>query len=470
MPVATPSTTPGLTNNVSVASSSTCTTPERLLRDSVAARQPGSGNNMSIFSPEYWDPLLYGPVPVVTKVATRTTFTPSESASTFIPTIIRQRALAEGQTVEDGENPWLNHTPWISIFRVGTAAEVIRKEPRRVESIENLVMCTNWDFANVSQLAGLFVDRVVEASAVEQLEDFSLQLTRYAQELYNEFNAKVDPRAAEYFAAMLKYCTLAEFRAWWLTKYPSCVVKLRQNTPSPSHAQLERNLNAALAVATFVGDLYAWQCLTPPIVKLCLDIVAHDDLSVVEELEAILRIISRDCAARMTDSSAAVYQGPVKAQIEHLVQCISGQINTWASTTKEPKPVDVSPLGDDYAVFLPDAEEREAAAKTKARQEERTPISFQPPPSALQLPPTSQMQPPLYTAQPAIHTSTPKTISYHAPPSHIPFDPFALAQQAYLRQLARGNIAPLAQKPHSLFPMTVQQAQFPISGTHNLPL
>lgn len=117
------------------------------------------------------------------------------------------------------------------------------------------------------------------------------------------------------------------------------MVKLRQNTPSPSHAQLERNLNAALAVATFVGDLYAWQCLTPPIVKLCLDIVAHDDLSVVEELEAILRIISRgdeklyqktllidflelveDCAARMTDSSAAVYQGPVKAQIEHLVQ------------------------------------------------------------------------------------------------------------------------------------------------------
>ncbi|KAK7689909.1 hypothetical protein QCA50_006548 [Cerrena zonata] len=464
LPPVSPVPTPSLTSNASNVSASECRTPPKtVLNMHIDTGSPQSSpRRRDIFSATYPDPLLTGPATASRKnkkVRTRVIFTPDEHAIPFVPTMVRQRALvAKDRCIEEQEGEqvdlkqWLPSTDWIPSFRCITSGGVIRTNELRKDMLIPLVKKNDWDFASLSQLAGMFISRVVQSSTEPELRDYSNALAHFAILMYDEFCLQVSTSCASYFIGSLRSCLLSEFRAWWLARNPCSVVKLTVNSPSPPHSEPLQNLAAALTVGKFIGDFFSWGGCSASLVKICLDIVAHN-LSCVEELECIMTILEhcdeslykqvrmheflmrvRASVAKMDDNSASCYSPPVKDKIDGHLQSITNFIESRASTETEPEMS--SPLESFLELFRPDAEEDyQMGLPPRNRPTPLRPSESMPP-----LPPVPQPTQAMTFRAPAAQT-LPHWPAL--PPPDVRYtNPILVAQAAYLRRVANGSQAP----------------------------
>lgn len=228
-PPVSPAPTPSLTSNASDVSDSECRTPTdavfdmHMCTDSLPQGKAYLPNRAHIFSATYPDPLLTGCVPKKTKkVKTRVVFTPDSHATPYVPSIVRQRAEASKVDIEEQKDEEVNFrqlpldAAFIFPFRCASSKGVIRTIELRKDKLIPLVQKGNWDFASLSQLAGMFIDRVVESCSDYIVDNTTNALAHFAILVYDEFCMQVGPSCGSYFMGSLRSCLLSEFRAWWL--------------------------------------------------------------------------------------------------------------------------------------------------------------------------------------------------------------------------------------------------------------
>lgn len=239
VPPVSPIPTPGLTSHASDVSTSECQTPTEagfnVHSNTDSAQSKGRPRNRTdIFSATHPDPLLTGsgPLPKTRKVRTRVVFTPDDHATPFVPSIVRQRAEVAKEDIEEQEGEqvnlkqWLPDADYIFPFRSASSNWVIRTNELRKDKLIPLVQKGNWDFASLSQLAGMFIDRVVESSSDYEADNSTNALAHFAILVYDEFCMQVSPQCGLYFMEALRSCLLSEFRAWWLAVSASSRSKL----------------------------------------------------------------------------------------------------------------------------------------------------------------------------------------------------------------------------------------------------
>ncbi|EKM49758.1 uncharacterized protein PHACADRAFT_265411 [Phanerochaete carnosa HHB-10118-sp] len=288
---------------------------------------------------------------------------PDEKAAPYIPTIVRRRAAADPVHCGIEVNTWQPHREWLRPFRAGS---VTSYSGVRAGYARDIVGAGPWSNAVLSELAARFVERVAEGCS-----ETLACVAPLASEVHRCFLQYIGQSTATAFLQYLKQHLLSEYRAWWLSSLPSAIVNLFVCSPSPPHAPPFRNVSSAIAVATFIGDLFCEGLLTGSFVQLCMNLVL-DKLLCLEEVEALHAVIHHS-GERLYDRvplddflvnlqvrcsgaplTSAVGKMGIYQDVQYHVQAISSLIEGWARARSTPTPSEFSESTTEYSDYNPE--------------------------------------------------------------------------------------------------------------------
>lgn len=288
---------------------------------------------------------------------------PDGKAAPYIPTIVRRRAAADPAHCAIEVNTWQPHRAWLRPFRAGSVASY---SGVRAGYARDIVGAGPWSNGVLSELAARFVERVAEGCS-----ETLAYVAPLASEVHRCFLQYIGQATATAFLQYLKQHLLSEYRAWWLSSLPSAIVNIPVCSPSPPHAPPLRNVSSAIAVATFIGDLFCEGLLKGSFVQLCMNLVL-DKLSCLEEVEALHAIVLHagerlydrvpltDFLANLrmrctsTTLTSAVGKMGVYQDVQHHVQAIASLIEGWARARATPTPSEFSEPATEYSDYNPE--------------------------------------------------------------------------------------------------------------------
>ncbi|KIP04233.1 hypothetical protein PHLGIDRAFT_129634 [Phlebiopsis gigantea 11061_1 CR5-6] len=290
-------------------------------------------------------------------------FVPNPHAQPYIPTIVRRRANADPVSCGIDGVSWQPHREWLRPFRAGSVTSYAGV---RQAYAQDIVSAGPWDTAIMSELAARFVERVAEGCS-----ETLAHVAPLASEVHRCFRDGVGEGVATSFIELLKQHLLSEFRAWWLSALPSSVVNILSCSPSPPHAPPFRSVSSAIAVATFVGDLFAEGLIKGSFVQLCMNMII-DKLSVLEEVEALHAIVLHSGERLYDRVPLSDFQANLqlrcmnvpmmsvagKMNVLHDAQChvqaITTLVESWAAARATPAPSEFSEPSSEYSDYNPE--------------------------------------------------------------------------------------------------------------------
>ncbi|THH27657.1 hypothetical protein EUX98_g6537 [Antrodiella citrinella] len=200
------------------------------------------------------------------------------TAQTYIPLVLRKRARADPVNCSLGHDiPWGETHLWTEPMRKGCGQTL---HSTRLMQSNTVAICGPWNAQNISQLAGMVCEHAMQDSGPIPCNN-----ALFARQLYERF-LEISPLAASTFQNQLMQAAFAEFKAYWTPTMSSSILNLPTCSPYPPHAHPMHHLSCALAIASYIGDLYSLGLVRGPIVLLCLRLLI-DNMTTIEQLQAI---------------------------------------------------------------------------------------------------------------------------------------------------------------------------------------
>ncbi|KAH8086007.1 hypothetical protein BXZ70DRAFT_910362 [Cristinia sonorae] len=205
---------------------------------------------------------------------------PSE---TYVPLVVRKRATADPQNFPlESPNPLPESYPWTHMMRKGS----IQERPGERRACANVLVARGpWDAKSISQLAGMFCERAaIESGSIPSVNAL------FARQVYERFE-QVGETPASLFQNQLMQAAFSEFNAYWLPTAPSSLTNVTRFSASPPQASPVHHLSCALAITSYLGDLFTLGLLKGHVIDLCLRMLV-DNMVILEHLQAVHALVS----------------------------------------------------------------------------------------------------------------------------------------------------------------------------------
>ncbi|KAI8986276.1 hypothetical protein BD414DRAFT_488197 [Trametes punicea] len=198
--------------------------------------------------------------------------------------------------------------PWMSQFRSGSATT---DSNARREDAKAIVHMCRWDGYTIQQLAVKFAERAMEGNG-ENL----LLAAAFAKSILDAIRKYGGPICAAAFRMHLMRNVWIAFEAVWRVGLPTSFL-------SPGYQCGPSVLSPALAIVSFVGELFSHRLVHPGFVYRCLNLLVSD-MFVIEQLRAARVLLCRlDHHLQCADPAAM--NAVINAIITHSARIVPGQ-------------------------------------------------------------------------------------------------------------------------------------------------
>ncbi|OSD02365.1 hypothetical protein PYCCODRAFT_1459070 [Trametes coccinea BRFM310] len=232
-------------------------------------------------------------------------------AGEFVPLVGRERDMANAQAAgapEVGTEVLRMTHPWMSKFRSGTSTTDpnVRKECARA-----IVRMSRWDAEAIRELASKFIERAMENDG-----DSMLSVAVFAKAIHDAFRMFGGGICTTAFRVQLMRCAWSDFEATWQMGSPSSFLTVPNKWPG-------KYLAHALAIVSFVGELFSCKLVDPGFVYQCLHLLVSD-MVVIEQLRAARVLLCR-LDYRLQEADPAAMNGALECIKRNVSRIIPGK-------------------------------------------------------------------------------------------------------------------------------------------------